>query len=606
MDSQTGRQSPADKGSGVTVYQSGAQLDSNASASKAKSLEQIQATMISERSSEIAEVNLRTNEVRVLVAANASPPPAALRRSPSGKWLSYLSVIVPTSLVLGDASYDLAVLPSDGQGSIRVTGQKLPVMTTGYDNFDAVYRWRPNKDQIAYLKDATIWMADLSTEQTSTGKQLAPELGKFATTRADRLMFSANGDFVIARRMTAEASEFVCIPLAGGGAIRHIRLDPKLTFNSVVRDTDGNLWESFEGTSYIVSKEPDGGETVVTAVNFTTGEMNPRWREPGRLEFVNLSSRARSLTALFENFSTPQNLYEFPESFVGRRALTNHGGAKERTLSGKTVSFQTIVPKYDGSLVPVRTTIILPNEFASGSPPPPAVIVAYPDAGVSRSGEEFQGGVPASGFPIEILTSRGIAAVLVDCPITPLHQRGNLLKEIPDAVMPQVYAAVEHGYVDVKRLGVMGHSFGGFTALGLITQTNLFRAAVAIAPGATDLIGSHGLMRGPGAYFYWPEDANRMGVPPWEDLLRYVTNSPYLQVDRVHTPVLILQGDKDSSASAQETEKIFNEFKRLNHTAELAVYRGEGHSPMEWSEAARLDGAERMIEFLRRHLVELK
>ncbi len=97
-----------------------------------------------------------------------------------------------------------------------------------------------------------------------------------------------------------------------------------------------------------------------------------------------------------------------------------------------------------------------------------------------------------------------------------------------------------------------------------------------------------------------------MGVPPWEDLLRYVTNSPYLQVDRVHTPVLILQGDKDSSASAQETEKIFNEFKRLNHTAELAVYRGEGHSPMGWSEAARLDGAERMIEFLRRHLVELK
>lgn len=69
---------------------------------------------------------------------------------------------------------------------------------------------------------------------------------------------------------------------------------------------------------------------------------------------------------------------------------------------------------------------------------------------------------------------------------------------------------------------------------------------------------------------------NRMGNPPWADLWRYLRNSPLNYVDRVETPLMIVQGDMDY-VPIQQGEEFFTAVYRLGKPAEFVRYWGEGH-----------------------------
>jgi dipeptidyl aminopeptidase/acylaminoacyl peptidase len=67
-----------------------------------------------------------------------------------------------------------------------------------------------------------------------------------------------------------------------------------------------------------------------------------------------------------------------------------------------------------------------------------------------------------------------------------------------------------------------------------------------------------------------------MGNPPWKDLGRYIRNSPIFSVDRVQTPLMIMQGDLDYVA-LQQGEEFFTSLYRQGKRAEFVRYWGEGH-----------------------------
>jgi dipeptidyl aminopeptidase/acylaminoacyl peptidase len=101
----------------------------------------------------------------------------------------------------------------------------------------------------------------------------------------------------------------------------------------------------------------------------------------------------------------------------------------------------------------------------------------------------------------------------------------------------------------------------------------------------------------------WSETGQgRMGVSPWTDLKRYIANSPYYQADKIHTPLLLIHGEKDSACPVIEAKKMFSALKRLDGDAELAIYAGEGHVPGTWALANATDATERMLDFLARHM----
>jgi acetyl esterase/lipase len=194
---------------------------------------------------------------------------------------------------------------------------------------------------------------------------------------------------------------------------------------------------------------------------------------------------------------------------------------------------------------------------------------------------------------VQLLAARDYVVLLPSMPLHPsgLH-RGDPYLELCKGVLPAVDRVIEMGIADPRRLAVMGHSFGGFGAYGLITQTNRFQAAVVIA-GISDLASLYGEIDPRSRYrptlrenirTAFPEQTIAetgqilMGNPPWKDVGRYLRNSPLFYVDRVQTPVLIVQGDIDFVPMSQG-EQFFTALHRLGRRARFIRYWGEGHIP---------------------------
>ena len=152
-----------------------------------------------------------------------------------------------------------------------------------------------------------------------------------------------------------------------------------------------------------------------------------------------------------------------------------------------------------------------------------------------------------------------------------------------DCVTAAVKAVLATGMVDPKRVGLVGHSWGGYEASFIPTQTSIFAASIAGAP-ITNLLSFYGAIHwGPGL----PEPAHfetgqaRMDVPFWVDLPAYIRNSPTLFVDKLKTPMLIFFGDKDGTVDFRQGVEMYNYARRAGKQLVMLVYANEDHSARE-------------------------
>ncbi|MFT3791061.1 MAG: prolyl oligopeptidase family serine peptidase [Rudaea sp.] len=220
--------------------------------------------------------------------------------------------------------------------------------------------------------------------------------------------------------------------------------------------------------------------------------------------------------------------------------------------------------------------------------------VAYPLLTRVYAGSMAKSDPPSSerisyGSPLnmQIPAAKGYAVLMPSMPLGgPEGTTDDPMLRLPDGVLPAIDKVIELGYADPKRLFLMGQSFGGFSTYGLVTQTRRFTAAVALA-GPSDLISLYGQFDARLRYSDYPQEdffhfqveesgQTRMGSPPWKDLGRWLRNSPIFYVDRVDTPLMIMQGDLDYVAM-QQGEEFFNSLYRQGKRARFVRYWGEGH-----------------------------
>ena len=152
-----------------------------------------------------------------------------------------------------------------------------------------------------------------------------------------------------------------------------------------------------------------------------------------------------------------------------------------------------------------------------------------------------------------------------------------------DCVTSAVKAVLATGMVDPKRVGLVGHSWGGYEASFIPTQTNIFAASIAGAP-ITNFLSFYGAIHwGPGL----PEPAHfetgqaRMEVPFWVDLPAYIRNSPTLFVNKLQTPMLIFFGDKDGTVDFRQGVEMYNYARRAGKQLVMLVYANEDHGARE-------------------------
>ena len=87
------------------------------------------------------------------------------------------------------------------------------------------------------------------------------------------------------------------------------------------------------------------------------------------------------------------------------------------------------------------------------------------------------------------------------------------------------------------------------------------------------------MLRGTGQpNMYFEEDAQgRLGKTLWEDRQLYLDNSPVMHADKIHTPLLIFHGEKDTSVRVYQGMALYFAMRRLGRPAWLLNYRDVGH-----------------------------
>ncbi len=171
-----------------------------------------------------------------------------------------------------------------------------------------------------------------------------------------------------------------------------------------------------------------------------------------------------------------------------------------------------------------------------------------------------------------------------------------------DCVEAAIDAAVATGSVDPERVGLIGHSWGGYETAYIATRTKKLAAAVAGA-ALTDLVSMYGSV-------FWavgvPETGHfevgqeRMQVPLWEDYDAYVRNSPVHWVDGMTTPLLMEFGDSDRNVNWSQGWELYNFARRLGKQLVMLVYNGEDHGLRKPEN--RMDYHDRILQWFGHYL----
>lgn len=148
-----------------------------------------------------------------------------------------------------------------------------------------------------------------------------------------------------------------------------------------------------------------------------------------------------------------------------------------------------------------------------------------------------------------------------------------------NCVTSAVNKALENGSIDKSKIGLIGHSYGGYEAAFIATQTNLFATIVAGA-AVTDFTSHYhsvGWIWNMPEVWRYESQQWRMGDSYYNIKEAYLRNSPLHQVENVTTPLLLWTGKEDYQIIWTQSIEMFVALKRLKKTSKLLLFEGEGH-----------------------------
>jgi len=236
----------------------------------------------------------------------------------------------------------------------------------------------------------------------------------------------------------------------------------------------------------------------------------------------------------------------------------------------------------------------LPPDYVKGKQYP--MVVEFYEK-MSQNAFQFQRPA-ANGFSIGLYTSNGYA--VFDPDITYKVNEPGVSAAI--CLENAVKAAIATGVPDPARIGIHGHSWGGYQTAFTITQTHLFAAAAAGAP-LTDMISMYGLIyknSGETNGQIFEASQGRFTGPPWDLWDIYTRNSPVANVKNVTTPLLMLSDLGDGAVDFTQGMEYFNALRRLHKPVVLLDYPSQNHSLAKRSD--QKDYTIRMMQFFDHYL----
>ncbi len=483
------------------------------------------------------------------------------------------------------------------------TGERRVVASDVRFDFDgAAFSWAPDGRQLSfrtggmeernfdsYVVDAEGGNArNITTlpQQTSSYKSASP----LWDAKGQHIYFISDGSL-----WRASVGQHIAVEVA---RISHRRITNLLGYRNL-------LWTLEEGTSTIVMTHDDAGKqdgfykvSLASGASTKLLEREQCYRCTVRDELVAITRDGRKIAYFSEDAQNDSDLWIIDPCSTTSQRLTRLNPQYDKYRMGRPRLIDWLSD--DGEQL--RGVLLLPANYEEGKRYP---LIVWVYGGNLLSNDFNRFGLAGTGpFNMQLLATRGYAVLLPDAP----QHLGTALLDLAKSVLPGVNRVIEMGIANPDQIGVMGHSYGGYSVVCLLVQTKRFKAAVE-ADGYADLAGHYGEMDKSGMAFgtsVEEQGQGLMGGPPWQFRERYVENSPIFYLDRVQTPLLIAHGSEDSTVAPYLSDELFIGLRRLGREVQYAKYEGEGHSPLSWSYANQVDFCNRIIDWFELHLKTLQ
>lgn len=269
------------------------------------------------------------------------------------------------------------------------------------------------------------------------------------------------------------------------------------------------------------------------------------------------------------NYTHPNELY-YVADWKSPRQLTQLSGQLDSLLWGNV----ELVSWLSNQGTKLEGLLFKPENFDPSRKYP--MLVYYYERNASTL-HAFRAPAPSrSTINIPYCVSNGYLVFVPDI----VYSGGTPGKNAYDCIVSGVLDLIKAGYVDEKNIGIQGQSWGGYQTAYLITQTNMFKAAMAgaIVANMTSAYGGIRWGTGMSRMFQYEKTQSRIGGTLWEKPMYYIENSPLFYADRVETPLLMMHNDADGAVPWYQGIEFFTALRRLNKPVWMLVYNDEDHN----------------------------
>ncbi|WP_153915528.1 alpha/beta hydrolase family protein [Shewanella sp. TC10] len=362
--------------------------------------------------------------------------------------------------------------------------------------------------------------------------------------------------------------------------------DPKV----VVNNYDGQLyWRDANGKVIALSKDFD--PAIGGAAKLSNDDLVLRVGEGdrGQLYLFDLSKKRFSKISagmdmvnrysVASDLSKPVIAYAGTSATVPQKAYFMKSGKKSLLFDSKAASYADTrlgkIEDFDftnkhGHNIDGR--VYLPVDFDANKQYP-ALVYYY--GGTSPVTRNFTGRWPfnlwaAKGYVVYVLQPNGATGYGQAFSGRHVNAWGDYSA---DDIIEGTQAFLKaHTFVDPKRVGNMGASYGGFMTMYLATKTDIFAASMAHA-GISNLSAYWGH----GWWGYGYSGVASKGSFPWNNRDLYVDHSPLYHADKINTPMLLLHGNADTNVPVGESHYMYTALKMLDKPVELIEFNGQDH-----------------------------
>lgn len=275
---------------------------------------------------------------------------------------------------------------------------------------------------------------------------------------------------------------------------------------------------------------------------------------------------------------TAQTFEEFPDLWLGGPGFNNAKKISQANpqqanyLWGKA----ELISYLNGDGQELQAILVKPENFDANQKYP---LMVYIYERLSDGLHRHYAPGPGTSINFTRYVSNGYVLLMPDIVYEVGYPGSSALK----CVVPAVESVVNLGFIDPGRIGIQGHSWGGYQITYLITQTDLFAACEAGAAVANMTSAYGGIRWGTGMSraFQYEKTQSRIGAPLWERSLQFIENSPIFWIERVNTPYLTIHNDEDDAVPWYQGIEFFTAMRRLGKKAWMFNFNGEKHGLRE-------------------------